>query len=155
MTNTFLISEAKLRQFTDINDNVDTELLKNAVRVGQDIELQRVIGTNLYQSLLTQVDAGPVWSTPNYETLVNGYIQDFLLYAAYYEALEAIYLRPRNNGLLTPTGGENSVNADRSLYDMKRQSVNNKMQYYGERLSNYIAEEQALFPELNSLDKIY
>ncbi len=155
MTNTFLISEAKLRQFTDINDNVDTELLKNAVRVGQDIELQRVIGTNLYQSLLTQVDAGPVWSTPNYETLVNGYIQDFLLYAAYYEALEAIYLRPRNNGLLTPTGGENSVNADRSLYDMKRQSVNNKMQYYGERLSNYIAEEQALFPELNSANKIY
>jgi hypothetical protein len=155
MTNTFLISEAKLRQFTDINDNVDTELLKNAVRVGQDIELQRVIGTNLYQSLLTQVDAGPVWTTPNYETLVNGYIQDFLLYAAYYEALEAIYLRPRNNGLLTPTGGENSVNADRSLYDMKRQSVNNKMQYYGERLSNYIAEEQALFPELNSANKIY
>ena len=155
MTNTFLISEAKLRQFTDINDNVDTELLKNAVRVGQDIELQRVIGTNLYQSLLTQVDAGPVWTTPNYETLVNDYIQDFLLYAAYYEALEAIYLRPRNNGLLTPTGGENSVNADRSLYDMKRQSVNNKMQYYGERLSNYIAEEQALFPELNSANKIY
>lgn len=155
MTNTFLISEAKLRQFTDINDNVDTELLKNAVRVAQDIELQRVIGTNLYQSLLTQVDAGPVWTTPNYETLVNDYIQDFLLYGAYYEALEAIYLRPRNNGLLTPTGGENSVNADRSLYDMKRQSVNNKMQYYGERLSNYIAEEQALFPELNSANKIY
>ncbi len=155
MTNTFLISEAKLLQFTDINNNVDTELLKNAVRVGQDIELQRVIGTNLYQSLLTQVDAGPVWTTPNYETLVNDYIQDFLLYAAYYEALEAIYLRPRNNGLLTPTGGENSVNADRSLYDMKRQSVNNKMQYYGERLSNYIAEEQALFPELNSANKIY
>ena len=50
--------------------------------------------------------------------------------------------------LLTPTGGENSVNADRSLYDMKRQSVNNKMQYYGERLSNYIAEEASIVPRI-------
>lgn len=155
MTNTFIISEAKLRQFTDINDNVDTELLKNAVRVAQDIELQRIIGTKLYRSLLSQIDAGPVWTNSNYQTLVNDYIQDFLLFAAYYEALEAIYLRPRNNGLLVPTGGENSTNVDRSVYDMKRQSVNNKFQYYGERLANYIAEEQALFPELNSANKIY
>ena len=155
MTSTFIISEAKLRQFTDINDNVDTELLKNAVRVAQDIELQRVIGTKLYQSLLSQIDAGPTWTDSNYQALVDDYIQDFLLYAAYYEALEAIYLRPRNNGLLTPTGGENSTNVDRNVYDMKRQSVRNKMEYYGERLANYIAEEQALFPELNSANKIY
>lgn len=154
MTSTFIISEAKLRQFTDINDNVDTELLKNAVRIAQDIELQRIIGTQLYNSLLAQIDAGS-FTNSNYETLVNDYIQDFLLFAAYYESLEAIYLRPRNNGLLVPTGGENSTNVDRSVYDMKRQSVNNKMQYYGERLANYIAEEQALFPELNSANKIY
>ena len=155
MTSTFIISEGLLRQFTDINDNTDTELLKNGVRVAQDIELQRIIGTKLYESIMNQIDAGPIWTTSAYETLVNDYIQNFLLYAAYYEALEAIYLRPRNNGLLTPTGGENSTNVDRSLYDMKRQSVNNKMQFYGEKLANYIAEEQALFPELNSSNKIY
>ena len=155
MTDTFIISEAKLRQFTDINDNVDTELLKNGVRVAQDIELQRIIGTKLYDSIMNQIDAGPVWTTPAYETLVNDYIQNFLLYAAYYEALESIFLRVRNNGLLTPTGGENSTNVDRSVYEMKRQSVNNKMQFYGEKLANYIAEEQTLFPELNSANKIY
>lgn len=154
MTDTFLLSEAKLRQFTDINDNVDTELLKNAVRISQDIELQRIIGTKLYNSLMTQVDNGS-FTNSNYETLLNDYVQPFLLYAAYYEALEAIWLRPRNNGLLTPTGGENSTQADRSVYDMKRQSVNNKMQFYGEKLANYIAEEQALYPELNSANKIY
>ena len=37
MTTTLIISEAKLRQFTDLNDSVDTELLKNAVRTAQDI----------------------------------------------------------------------------------------------------------------------
>ena len=154
MTSTFIISEAKIRQFTGININVDTELIKNAIRVAQDVELQKIIGTKLYRSLLSQIDAGS-FTDSNYETLVNDYIQDFLLFAAYYECLEYIYLRERNNGLLTPTGGENSTNVDRGVYDMKRQSVKNKMEYYGERLSNYISEEQALFPELNSANKIY
>ena len=155
MTTVFIISEAKLRQFTDINDSVDTALIKNGIREAQDIELQRIIGTKLYNSILSQIAAGPVWTNSNYQTLVDDYIQDFLLYAAYYECIESIYMRSRNNGLLTPTGGENSVNVDKALYDTKRQSVNNKKMFYGDRLSSYISEEQTLFPELNSANKIY
>lgn len=153
MTTTFIISEAKLRQFTDINDSVDTALIKNAVREAQDISLQRIIGTKLYKSILAKIDAGTL--TGNYKTLVDDYIQDFLLYAAYYEALEAIYMRPRNNGLLTPTGGENSIEVDRSLFNVKRQNVENKAEFYADKLSAYLAEEQALFPELNTADKLY
>ena len=153
MTTTLILSEAKLRQFTDINDSVDTSLLKNAVRESQDIMLQRIIGTKLYNKILSDIDANTL--SGNYLTLVNDYIQDFLLYAAYYEALEAIYIRPRNNGLLIPTGGENSIETDRSLFNVKRQSVQNKMEYYADRLTNYISEEQSLFPELNSNNKLY
>jgi len=153
MTNTLIISEAKLRQFTDINDSVDSALLKNAVRTAQDIELQRIIGTKLYKKILSDIDASTL--TGVYQTLVDDYIQDFLLYAAYYEALEAIYIRPRNNGLLTPTGGENSIEVDRSLYNVKRQSAENKAQFYAEMLTNYIAEEQSSYPELNSANKLY
>ena len=155
MTNTLIISEEKLRTFTDLNDSVDSSLLTNAVREAQDISLQRIIGTKLYDSILAQIDAGPIWTDANYEGLVNNYIQDFLLYAAYYEALEAIYIRPRNNGLLTPTGGENSIEVNRSLFNVKRQNSENKMMFYADRLAAYIAEEQALFPELNSSNKLY
>ena len=153
MTTTLILSETKLRQFTDLNDSVDSSLLKNAVREAQDISLQRIIGTKLYNKILSDIDASTL--TGNYQTLVDDYIADFLLYAAYYEALEAIYIRPRNNGLLTPTGGENSIEVDRSLFNVKRQNVQNKMEYYAERLTNYIAEEQTLFPELNSANKLY
>tara|TARA_R110000772_G_scaffold58304_1_gene131974 strand:+ start:220 stop:837 length:618 start_codon:yes stop_codon:yes gene_type:complete len=155
MTSTFIISEAKLREFTDINDALDTAFIKNAVREAQDIWLQRIIGTVLYQSLLTQIDAGPVWTTPAYETLVNDYIQDYLLYASYYECLEAIYIRPRNNGLLNATGGDNSQTVGRDLYNVKRQSVQNKLQYYAERLTAYIIENQNTYPELNANNFLY
>ena len=153
MTSTFILSEAKFREFTDVNDMLDTALIKNAIREAQDIHLQRIIGTQLYDKILSDIASNSLAGV--YKTLVDDYIQDFLLYAAYYESLEAIYLRPRNNGLLTPTGGENSINVDRSLYNVKRQSVENKSEFYAEKLSRYLSEEEASFPELNTNDKAY
>lgn len=153
MTTVFLLSEAKLRQFTDINDSLDTALVKNAIREAQDIHLQRIIGTKLYDKLLSDVTAGTL--TGAYKTLVDDYLQDFLLYAAYYETLEAVFIRPRNNGLLTPTGGENSIEVDRTLFNQKRQSVENKMEFYADKLSSYLSEEQSSFPELNTNNKAY
>jgi hypothetical protein len=153
MTTTFLISEAKLREYTDIDNNVDTALIKNGIRESQDIELQRLLGTLLYDKLLSDVDAGTL--TGNYQTLVDDYVQDFLIYAAYWYILDSIYLRSRNNGLLTPNGGENSDSVDRTLYNVKRQSVKNKMEYYADGLKDYLIEEEALFPELTQNTKLY
>ena len=153
MTTTFLISEAKVRAFTSLNNSVDTDLIKNCIRTAQDYRLQSIIGTVLYEKLLSDVDNNSL--TGYYKTVVDEYIQDFLLYSVYYETLEEIFLRPRNNGLLKPNGGENSDPVDKDLYDMKRQSVENKMTYYAERLTNYIIEEEANFPELNEGNKLY
>jgi hypothetical protein len=147
MTTVFIISEENLRQFTDINNNVDSELLKNAVRESQDIEIQRILGTILYEYILARIQTGTL--TGNYEYLVLNFVQNALLYAAYYYALEDIYLRPRNNGLLMPTGGENSEKADGTWYNRKRQSVQNKKQFYEERLTNYLIQNQGLFPQLS------
>ena len=146
MTDTLLISWTKVKQYTDINDSLDADLIKNAIREAQDIELQRVIGTLLYQKLISDVQASSL--TGAYQTLVNDYIQDMLLYASYYNILENTFIRTRNNGLLTPQGGENSASVDKSTYEMKRQSVRNKFEYYSDRLSRYLVETQNSFPEL-------
>jgi len=153
MTTTFLISEAKVRSFTSLNNAVDSELIKNNIRTAQDYWLQNIIGTILYDRLLSDVDAGTL--TGDYKGLVDNYIQDFLLYSTYYETLEDIYLRPRNNGLLRPNGGENSDPVERDLYDMKRQSLRNKMDYYGQRLTEYILDQDNLFPELSQDTKLF
>jgi len=147
MTTTLIISEEKLREFTDINDNLDSKLLMNAVREAQDIYLQRLTGTSLYEYILAQIDANTL--SGNYKTLVDDFVQPFLIYASYWEALDAIYTRPRNNGLLQPTGGENSEKADGTWYNRKRETANNKMQYYGERLTNYLIQNESQFPQLN------
>jgi hypothetical protein len=146
MTTTFIISETKLRMFTDLNDNVDTELLRNAVRESQDIEIQRILGTNLYEKILSEINASTLSGV--YLTLVEDYVQNSLLYWAYYYALEYVMLRPRNNGLLIPNGGENSLAVDRSWFEQKRQSIKNKAEFYSQKLTAYLIQYQQNYPEL-------
>ena len=147
MTDVFLISEANLRQFTDLNNNVDSKLLSSAIRESQDIEIQIILGTRLYNKILDDIQNNTL--SGDYQTLVVDWVQNTAIYFAYYYSLEDIYLRPRNNGLLIPTGGENSVEADGTWYNRKRESVKNKAQFYAERLTNYLIQNQGNFPELN------
>jgi hypothetical protein len=142
-----------VHNFTDINTAVDSALLRNNIRVAGDYWLRNTLGELLYRRIIDDVDNNTL--SGNYETLLVDYCQDFLLYAAYYETLESIYIRPRNNGLVKPTGGENSIEADMTLYNQKRQSVKNKMDFYNQRLTEYLIEEEVLFPELNASNKLY
>jgi len=153
MTTVQLISEAKIREFTDMNNNVDSKLIVNAIRESQDIDLQRLLGTLLYDKILSDVQSNTL--TGAYQSLVDDYIQNFLLYATYYYTLENIYMRPRNNGLLTPTGGDNSETVDRSMYNVKRQSVQNKREFYAEKLTDYLIENQNTYPEISQNVLLY
>ena len=157
MTNTFLISEAQIRNYTDIEDNVDTALIKNGIREAQDIKLQTVLGTLLIDKLYSLVDAGTIGDSDNaaYKTLLDSYIQNMLIYASYYYILDTVYIRSRNSGLLIGDGTENEVAADRTMYNTKRQAVENKMQFYSDLLTDFIIEEQVSYPELNASNKLY
>ena len=148
MTTTLFISENKLKNFTDLNDAVDPSLLKNAVREAQDIHIQRMLGYKLYQKMISDVNASTL--SGYYKTLMDDYLQDALLYWAYYEALEAIWLRPRNNGLLIPQGGAEALSVDSNTYDKKRTSVKNKAEWYSERMVGWIIDNETKFPEFGT-----
>lgn len=145
MQNIILLSEARLKAFTDLNDYVDPDLLKSAIREAQILYLTNVLGTRLYNKIMDDVEAGTL--ATDYKNLIDDYILDYLLYATYYVALEYIWLRPRNNGLLQPQGGDNSTSVDMQIYDKKRRSVENKLEYFGERLVTHLCFNTEKFPE--------
>lgn len=153
MTTTLLISEAKVRAFTDLNESVDDSLMVNAILEQQDMVIQPIIGTKLYNTIIEKIDNSSV--SGSYQTLLDDYIQPALVYSSLYNITENIYVRSRNNGLLTPTGGENSVNVDKNMYDTKRQSIFNKQQFYSDQLSRYLNEKYNLFPELGENTELY
>lgn len=157
MTTTLFISENFIRTYGGLETNLDTAFINNSIREAQDIKIQALTGTLLYNKLIALVDAGTIDSSGNefYKTLLENYIQNTLIYASLYYIYDDIYVRPRNSGLIISDGGENSTSVDRSMYEVKKRTAENKYKFYAELTTDYLIEEEAQFPELTANTKLY
>ena len=141
--NVIFVSEEKLKSFTSINDNVSVELLKPFIQIGQDIGLQTLLGTKFYDYLKDAVFNSTL--TPAERTLVEDYIQPYLLHRAYYEALPNLWLRVMNKGLVVGSTEEGTA---ASLGDMRmlRNIEQDRYEFYSQRLMDYINNNQGDYP---------
>jgi hypothetical protein len=143
-----LISEVKLKNFTNINKNVDMDVLKAEVQIAQDIDLQTILGTKFYNHLLSQVSATGNTFNAAETTLVNDYVQPFLVQQAYFQAIPHLMYRTMNRGIVEGTmESATSVNIDTMKY--LRTIQKQRADFYLTRLQDYllIGRGQNQFPD--------
>ena len=103
--NVLLISETKLKNFTDIDPNVSSSVLLPFISVVQQTKLEYIIGARYYKDLLYGVSGNTLSQTDT--NFLNYFAQPMLVWAAYAEALPSVFMRIKNNGIVT--GAENTV----------------------------------------------
>ena len=143
-----LISETKLKNFTNINKNVDMDVLKAEVQIAQDIDLQTILGTKFYNHLLSQVSATGNTFNAQETTLINDFIQPFLLQQSYYQAIPQIMYRTMNNGIMSGTM-ENAQSVDLATMQYLRNIQKQRADFYMTRLQDYllIGKGSNVFPD--------
>lgn len=143
-----LISEIKLKNFTNINKNVDMDVLKAEVQIAQDIDLQTILGTKFYNHLLSQVSATGNTFNADETILVNQYIQPFLIQTAYFNAIPHLMYRTLNRGIQE---GQNEFGSPVDIETMKylRSLQKQRADFYMTRLQDYllIGRGQNKFPD--------
>lgn len=143
-----LISEIKLKNFTNINKNVDMDVLKAEIQIAQDIDLQTLLGTKFYNHLLSQVSStGNTFNAAETE-LVTGYIQPFLLQQSYFQAIPHLMYRTMNNGITQGTM-ENATSVDIATMQYLRNIQKQRADFYMTRLQDYllIGKGSNVFPD--------
>ena len=143
-----LISEIKLKNFTNINKNVDMDVLKAEIQIAQDIDLQTILGTLFYNHLLSQVSStGNTFNTPE-TTLVNDYIQPYLIQQAYFQCIPQLMYRTMNRGIVEGTM-ENAASVDIETMKYLRSIQKQRADFYMTRLQDYllIGKGQNQFPQ--------
>lgn len=150
-----LISEVKLKNFTNINKNVDMDVLKAEVQIAQDIDLQTILGTKFYNHLLSQVSATGNTFNADETTLVNDYIQPFLIQTAYFNAMPGLMYRTMNRGIVEGTM-ENAASVDINTFKYLRSIQKQRADFYMTRLQDYllIGKGQNKFPDYVSQSTI-
>ena len=150
-----LISETKLKNFTNINKNVDMDVLKAEIQIAQDIDLQTILGTLFYNHLLSQVSSTGNTFNADETTLVNDYIQPFLIQQAYFQCIPQLMYRTMNRGIVEGMM-ENATSVDIETMKYLRTIQKQRADFYMTRLQDYllIGRGQNKFPQYNTQSSI-
>jgi hypothetical protein len=150
-----LISETKLKSFTNINRNIDQDVLRAEVQITQDTELQPLLGTPFYQHLLDQVSSTGNTFNANELTLVNDYIAPYLIQASYFRAIPHLHYRVMNRSIIegqTEGGSPVDLETMKYLRSIQKQTAD----FYKMRLQDWLitGRGQNLFPQYLSSSTI-
>lgn len=147
--NVKFISVDYLKTNTTIQQNVDENILIPFILRAQEIYLQQLIGSALYDRLKDGVINNNLNS--NEDTLLRQYIQPMISEYTFYLALPHINYKLTNKAV-SQESSENSNPSGLDEIKFLRNSVLDMAQFYAKRLSKYLCDNDNLFPEYASAD---
>jgi len=140
--NVLLISENKIKNFTDIDQNVTTAVLLPFISVVQQTKLEYIIGGKYYKELLEGVINSNL--STNDQNFLEYFAQPLLIWAAYAECLPSVFMRIKNNGIVT--GAENTVTIKEMEYMQTR--ADDRSQFFEQRMIEQIIWNSNLYPSV-------
>jgi len=148
MSNVLFISEKTLKANTLINDNVDALYILPAIRTAQDMGLQNLIGTQLFNKLKSMIADGSIEDpeNANYKLLLDEYIAPYLEQKVMSDIQLPLAYKMRNSGI-TQTNNEHQTNTIMKDAQTLANYYDQKATFYSHRLSDYLLANQNIYPE--------
>lgn len=142
MAQALLASVDYVKKFTVIDDNVDADIITKFIIKGQDLNIQSVLGQNLYSKLINDC---PTFTGP-YLTLVRDFVQPALVEWVVYHSLPFLNFKLTNKNV-AKRDSDNSVPSDLDELKWLRAQVRDNAEFYSERMRDFIKNNPNDFPE--------
>jgi len=152
MATVLFINRTDLVKNSIIDGNVDTDKFIQFIKVAQQIDIQNLLGTDLYNKIGTDIAAGAAGGTGlagNYLTLVNTYVQPTLIWFAQMNYIPFAAYQIKNGGVFKHSS-ETAQNVDKNEVDYLVSKAREYANYYSTRLVDYLSFNDNLFPEYNT-----
>ena len=141
------ITSDYLRQNSVIDKNVDTSILNICIRTAQEINIEKVLGTDLYDKLV----ADNLSYTGYYLILMEEYVKRCLVQWSIFHALPYIATRITNVGTVKKTSDNSNAASEEDIISLK-DTVASTAREYSQRITNYLKANCQYFPEYHSND---
>lgn len=145
-----LLSEQRLKEDSLINNNVDSMYIFPAIQTAQEIGLQPLLGTKLYNKLLNVVENG---GDELYFDLLDSYVIPYLEMKVMADIQIPLAYKIRNAGLVQNTS-ENTTLPTLQETQYIVDYYENKANFYANRMSDYLIANSNKYPEYYSCDSI-
>lgn len=127
-----------IKMRTAVHGNIDPELIRPDIKVAQDIYIHPILGTALFNKLITYVDAGLVPAGP-YKTLLDDYILDTLMWYVLAEMPITTSYQFWNKGVMRKQSDEADLPSMTELEQI-RDVYRNRAEWYAKRLQMYLKQ---------------
>lgn len=142
-----IISQRYVKETSEIDENVDMNLINPTIWRCQEQYIQAYLGTPLYEKIQADIVADTL--TADYLTLVNNYIADTLLYYTMYEVQVPLLYKMRNKSV-AKANSDNALPVSYTEHKYLRDFYKDKAEYFAKRLTDYLCVNSTLFPEYNN-----
>lgn len=144
----YFISETFIKETTILNENVDPKLIAPAIIEAQDMHIQTIIGSELYNKIDTMIGDKSITGTTNapYKLLLDNYIQPALKYYTLAELVLPMSFKLMNKSISSRSSDNaNPISVDD--FALVRETFMNKAEFYGQRLMYYLLDNRNTYPE--------
>jgi len=137
------ISAKTIKTYGIIEGNVDDKLINSTIVMVQDMQLQQLLGTDLYKEISTQIDGATL--TGLNTTLLDDYISPFMLNAVISEGIITFNYRIANKAVIT-ANSDNQQPVNSQDLELIRAKWQSQADFYAKRLSKYLVQESTAYP---------
>lgn len=153
MADVLWISEQDFIDNSVVIDSVDFKLITPNIIWVQDEYIQGLLGTDLFNSITSQINASTegtndAVSTLN-QTLIDNWIKKVLINYIMYESAPDMVYRWTNKGLETLSSDNSQIITPEALNGV-RDKFRIRAEKYADRLTRYLIQENASYPLYNS-----
>lgn len=150
----YIIGCNYVKENSELQDNVEEKFLKRSILSAQDIDLQSLLGTELYELVLTELYNYKVTGTTittRIKTLVDDYVIPTLLYSVLRDVIPFILIRITPSSVSQNDNNTNSNQTDYKIVSLFRKEYEAKYQHYANRLTFFLNENDTTYPEWSYL----
>jgi hypothetical protein len=146
--NVLMISEQRLKDYTAINENVDSSELRFSIQMAQNIFVQESLGTNLYNHMLNLISGNTISQPANihYKNLLDDFIAPMLTQFSYYLALDNFFVKFVNVGLQSFNSEQSNPIGIKEFQYLKN-NAKNQAEFLDNLLRRHLVFNNQNFPQ--------
>jgi hypothetical protein len=146
MDTVLLVSEQRMKQWTQLDNNIRIDVLTPSILQAQDIYIQDTLGTKFFNRLKSGVFNNDL--TTDESLFLKDYIGPCLMQYALYLLLPNLKYKFVEKGILNGTSEETQPT---TLDEMKylRDAAQDTAQFYNERMLEFLRDNDMMFVDYN------
>ena len=147
MATALFISRTDLVRNSILDGNVDTDKFIQFIKLGQEIDIQNLLGTDLYNRISTDIENSTL--SGDYLALVSDYIKPTLIWFAQVNYIPFAAYQIKSGGVFKHSS-ETAENVSNNEVDYLVGKARDYANYYSTRLVDYLCFNHSKFSEYTS-----